>query len=133
MFNNRYDTDHFAAHVDTRGYLACAGLGYGLGAWQASLRLQAGMGYWWEEVEVDYLLFYGDAPFVVDNDEPAMFLLASLAFPFTDRLNTLISFEFVARPEQEFDGSFENGRSYQLITNRTYGTVSIGLTMGLGS
>lgn len=130
LFDNRYQTETFPGRIDARSFLVCAGIGCGLDAWQATLRLQAAAGFWWEDIRVDYSGFvgYGQA-FELVNDEVALLLAASLAFPFTSRLDALVSCEFVGRAENEFDGSFENGRDYQLITNGTYATVSIGLTM----
>jgi hypothetical protein len=134
FFGNRYSIDEqIENHIGTNGVFVYGGVGYGLDAWQATLRLQAAAGYWWEDVNVDYSGFFRLDSFNVANDQVALLLAASLAFPFTGRVRALISCEFLSRPEEEISGSFENGRWYLIQTNGTFGTVSIGLAMGLGS
>ncbi len=83
-------------------------------------------------MNVDYSGFFQLESFTVANDEPALLLAASLAFPFASRLDALVSCELLMRAQEEVSGSFENGRWYRIETNGTHGTVSIGLALGLG-
>jgi hypothetical protein len=137
MFRNRYGDKPQYRHIDTHGILLGGGFGYGLDAWQATLRLEALGGYWWEDIEVNYdedtAVFTGVAPFEVDNDEPAIMLAASLAFPFANRVEAMIHSELVMRPEETINGTLENGRWYRIETHGIYGTISVGLNVALGS
>jgi len=136
LLGNRYGVDEeITRYIETRGFTVCAGVGYGVDAWQATLRLQTAVGYWWENMYVNYSGAAAASLGTVNvaNDQLVLQLSASLAFPFTSRVNALISSEFLLRPETEINGTFENGRWYRIETNGTYGTFSIGLTVGLGS
>lgn len=131
LIDNRYDTNLYENHLSTSGVLVCGGLGYGFRAWQSTLRIHAAVGYWWETVDVDFTGLSGGGAFKINNDDTTFLLGASLAFPFANRVNALMSCEFVARGESTYSGSFESGRDYRLETNGEFSTVSIGLLVQL--
>lgn len=131
MLDNRYEHDEdITQYFYQRGFLAGVGLGYGVRAWEATLRLEAAGGYWWEQLSVDYTNFGLDA-FKKDNDQLALWLGTSLAFPFSGRVNALVSAEFMFRDEVVIEGEIGHGRSYRIETSGTYGTISIGLAARL--
>jgi hypothetical protein len=133
QIGNRYDTNVYTNHLSTTGAMVCAGLGYSLRAWESTLRLQVGAGYWWETVDIDFNGLVGGGAFKVHIDNVVLLPALSLSFPFAGRVNALVSYEFVIRGEDVFTGSFASGRDWRLETNGQFTTPSIGFVVGLGS
>ena len=130
-FGDRYPEENIEySYIDATGYIADAGVGYGLRIWQSILRLRGAVGYSWETLAVDYAPM-GLERIEVDNDGAAWLFDVLLTFPFAGRVNALVAYEIVLRSAETIDGSYSNGRQYEIETSGVSEMLSIGLAVGL--
>lgn len=130
-FGDRYqEEDLDYSYVDATGLIADVGVGYGIRIWQSTLRLRSAVGYSWETLAVDYVPL-GLERFEVDNDGTAWLFGASLAFPFAGRVNALVAYEIVLRSDETIDGSYANGRQYEIETSGVSEMLSIGIAVAV--